>query len=406
MKKIWIIIGSVILLILILGGAWWYLLMNGRPESLSGIPNPFGSFGGSNEFVPVDVTEDTQEERQTSTALKKISTTPVAGSIIFEQDGTTKVRYVERGTGHIYEVDTDTQTGVRLVNITIPRTTEAFWSPQGNRVVITAEESPVTQRVFVNTLEKNDAGETVVTSTELPGASRSIAFGSNGDVLYYLMPTSAGSTGYRYDLKTNTRIELFNSVLRDITVSWEPEILAYTTPSARVPGYAYRGSEFERIAGGVTSLMLTPTKSSFVTTFLTSEGSLVSYGAATSSTPLTVSVFPEKCAADREREHILWCGASVVPINGEYPDAWYQGVASLDDMVWEIDAYTGSAALISIPSEDVGEIIDILDMHVNNSSSMLIFTNKRDGLLWLQELPQNIVPDTATEDTEQTEGEE
>ncbi len=407
MKKTWVIVGSVLLIILLLGGAWWYLLMNGRPESLSGIPNPFGSFGGSNTFNPSQPIEENPVTGMSTTgALRKISMTPVAGAALFEQNNSTKVRFVERGTGHIFEIDPASGNNVRIANTTIPRTTEAIWSPQGSRVVIISEGTPGARRITVNTIERTDAGEYALSEIELPSNAESISFNREGNSIYYLVPTQNGSTGYVQDLKTTGRTELFTSVLRDITVRWEPEILAYTKPSGQVPGYAYRGTQFERIAGGQNGLMIIPTSAAHVISFL-ANGSLISYGPAPTSTPLTAPLFPEKCTADPLVSSVLWCGAPLTSVIGQYPDLWYQGVVTFNDIIWKINVHTGGLELISIPTDDVSEEIDVIDMHVNASSTMLIFTNKRDGLLWLQELPQNTVLDDApAQSIEQTNEEE
>ena len=104
MKKTLLIISSIVLGIILLGGAWWYLLMNGRPEGLSGIPNPFGTFGDdSEEFAPAP--REPAIEPRVSGALRKLSEVPVAGAVLTRRDGASYARYVERGTGHIFEVD-------------------------------------------------------------------------------------------------------------------------------------------------------------------------------------------------------------------------------------------------------------------------------------------------------------
>ncbi len=124
MKKTWIIIGGTVALFILLGLAWWYLLMNGRPEALSNIPNPFS--GGSGAF-PASTDGDRQGTPSPvfATSLKQISDGQVAGAVFVERNGLAYVRYAERGTGHIFEYDTRSGSTVRLTNTTIPRATEA-----------------------------------------------------------------------------------------------------------------------------------------------------------------------------------------------------------------------------------------------------------------------------------------
>lgn len=381
MNKTWIIIGGGILLIGVLGAAWWYLLMNGRPDSLADIPNPFAYSG---DAIPTIPPANTGQPSTTGT-LRKISEHPVAGAVILTHEDGTYVRYVERGTGYVYEVNTATGVSQRMTNTTIPRTISAVWSPQGSRVALVVETTGGEGRVFAGTIERTDSGAGALTTIELESTARNISFSPTGESIFYTAITAGGTTGYEYNLKTAVRSTRFTSPLRALVVKWEPTLLAYTTPTAQFRGYAYTGTDFTRLTGGAAGLMVIPAKNTRVLTYAVRD-SLVSRVQTFDGVAVAVPLFPEKCATDKTENTILWCAAPLGLAAASYPDAWYEGSVSFDDALWQVDATTGGASMISQPSKDIGASIDVTDMQANDAGTMLIFINKKDGALWLQEV--------------------
>ncbi|MBI4086887.1 hypothetical protein HY416_02810 [Candidatus Kaiserbacteria bacterium] len=378
MKKTWIIVGIVIFIILLLGGAWWYLLMNGRPEGFA-IPNPFG---GTDPGAFTPPPETPVEEFSTSTgALRKLSTNPVAGAIAITRDGKTYARFVERGTGHVYEADPENGTTVRLTNTTIPRVIEAVWSPQGSRAVLKAESADGEARVFVGTIERADNGEGTLVTDDLPATAKNIAFSPTGESVLYTVPSADGSTGYEHNLKTDTRTVRFTSPLQDIVAVWEPTVVVYTAPSADLPGYAYEGPAQKRIAGGIRGLTIFPMPTRHIISYMEGD-SFVSRVDTPSGMSLGIPVFPEKCAADPGRTTVLWCAAPDTLAPGRYPDEWYEGSMSFEDSLWGLDLEAGSAMLRSTLREEASEIIDATGMSISDNGALLTFINKRNGSLW------------------------
>lgn len=385
MKNTLIIIGGIILGLLILGGLWWYLLLNGRPASLADIPNPFGT-SDETAFTPTTIAPDpTTEPRVFDTALRKISEGPVAGATFVEEDGRTFIYFAERGTGHLFVADTETGTTTRISNVTLPRTTDAVWSPDGTHVALTTEVSAGVVRTYLGTLTTaSSTGETTLSTVELSRSVHNIAFSNDGTQVFYTVGAVSGSTGYSQDLANGARSVRFTTPLRNTIVSWEPSITLASAPSASVKGYVYGGASLTRLFGGVNGLMAIPTKNGYVVSYL-DNGSLVSRAGTPGGTPLAITAFPEKCTPDTQTSVVLWCAAPIALPSGIYPDAWYQGTVSFEDIIWQVNTEIGSATLVSIPSEDVDEPIDAIHMQVGGNSKFLLFINKRDGALWLQE---------------------
>lgn len=388
MKKA-LIISTIVLFIALLAAAWWYLLLNGRPDNLADVsfPNPFGNTEEQpTVFEPTPVpTAPATTTPGTPDALRMIARGPVAGAVFIERDEQTYIRYATRGTGHLFEINPQTGDEVRISGTTIPRTTEAVWSPQGTRVVLITETGTGAERVFVGSLVRTDDGEEVLESIEIDPSASNVTFAEGGESLFYTTHNSEGSIGYAHDLRTNEREIVFSTPVRSITVgTWEPELITYTTPTSELPGYAYTGASFTRLFGGQYGLVITAGDSSRIVSFI-EDDVFMSRAQTPSGTSLAIPVLPEKCAVDSFTEQIFWCGAPLEVLSDSFPDRWYQGAVSLNDLIWQLDTRTGAATLLSVPSDDVGEPIDVIDMQVSSDGSMLLFINKRDGTLWIQE---------------------
>jgi hypothetical protein len=138
MKKLLLILGVV--LILLLGAAWAYVFIYGVPENAEEIFGRFDRAGDAPVFTgdensgDIDVGDrsDGMNEGVVS-RLRQLTTRPVAGAI-FTPEG---IRYVERGTGHVYQIDL-VSGGERMVSgTTLQRTIRAIFSPNGNYVALT-----------------------------------------------------------------------------------------------------------------------------------------------------------------------------------------------------------------------------------------------------------------------------
>lgn len=394
MRNTLIITGGVVAGFAFLAGLWWYLLVNGGPEELV-LENPFSS--GGEATVPV--VEPAEEEllTDTSSPLRRIHPRPVAGAAVISDGNRSLVHFAELGTGHLYAYDPNIGTSTRLSGTTVPRTIDATWSPDGTRVVLTTQGDAGSVRHFLATLIPADAGNgTTSASTtprgdarletiELDRTAENFSFSTDGVSLYFTLPTNSGSAGYAYDPETGAHEMRFTSSLRDIRVAWNPTPVAYAAPSAEADGYAFRPETGERLAGGMPGLMVMSAGETLVFSYVGEDG-LVSHAGAVDGTPLALTVFPEKCVADPLASNVLWCAAPTELPRGTYPDAWYQGVAAFTDILWQVNLVTGHTSILSTLDTGTSAPIDATDIRIGMNSGLLLFINKRDGGLWLQEI--------------------
>ena len=101
-------------------------------------------------------------------------------------------------------------------------------------------------------------------------------------------------------------------------------------------------------------------------------------------TALPVSTLAEKCVwAPGGRA--VYCAVPTA-LAGNVPDDWYQGAQSFSDRLWRIDLDTRLATLVVDPGQVAEVAIDAVALSIDPSSDVLVFTNKKDGTLWVYDL--------------------
>ena len=123
--------------------------------------------------------------------LRKISSEPVAGAAVFNIGTTSIVRFVEKGTGNVYEVKSDSLAVQRLTNTTIPKIVRAFWLPNATGFLAQTlmPESEIIETNFVK-LNKNEiVGENLTpfntTISKLPTGIKEISINPSGSKIFY-----------------------------------------------------------------------------------------------------------------------------------------------------------------------------------------------------------------------------
>jgi hypothetical protein len=77
-----------------------------------------------------------------------------------------------------------------------------------------------------------------------------------------------------------------------------------------------------------------------------------------------------------------------VPTNlqGNLPDDWYQGAITFTDRIWKIDLTERTATLVLDPQQTGKVDVDAVNLTVDSSEDMLIFTDKHSGALYAYDL--------------------
>lgn len=403
-RRLLIIIASVIVL-LGLGVGTYFLFGNRAELSVDAPGNPFGSSG--DREVSNLLTPDGEPVQGAGTVvaprLIRISDVPVAKGVAalyippvpgatstdpgIPED--TEIRFIERQSGNIYAFRLHDRLLTRISNRTLPGIQDASWVSDGSRAFVRylTRSADGTERVDTYALPA-DGGEGYFLEQNL----EKVSVQGTSTVLSLLSRSTGSVSTLTNPDGTNPRTA-FNSPLTSLVAALtNTNIVATTRASSGLDGYSFTVSRadgsFTRLLGPLRGLITLPNQ----------EGTSVLYSyvdrnrtylqvidtASRTVTALPLSTFAEKC---------VWApgGLAVycaVPtgLSGNMPDDWYQGAQTFSDRIWRIDLSTRLATLIVDPGQVADVAIDAVALSIDRMGDALVFTNKKDGTLWVYDL--------------------
>lgn len=457
-RKTFIIIGSVIItIVIILGAIFFYLSSTGTtPGGVLGQIRKLSPFGGGDTLTTVRnlltgkggesgtsatstlVSTDTPEEK----LLFKLSDERVSGLAFTEAlvpitievtkriliddprvaAGTrapkisvlatttessfatsSRVRYVEQGSGNIYEYNIASSTNKKITNTTIPRTAEAYFLDKGNSVIL---RYPDSQNLAIETYLAKIPTSSVTDSLSgvfLPNNIQSISVSPSGNEFVYLAKTANGSIANIYNIRNNTERRVFSSGFSEWLPAWVGADIFMTTKASYIfSGVVYKKSTvsdlFTRVTGDRFGLTSLPSPNGSL--LLVGEGVRLSVLTVSTGQTVPVSDFfglPEKCVwKDNER---AICFGQRQPAAGSFPDDWYKGLFSFDDTVWIVDARYNEVYELASPralSED-DSLFDGQSLSISPDKSYISFINKRTGLGYVLKLYPSVLQEESPE---------
>lgn len=404
-NKIIILIITVIILASVLFYFWQNRSkLNGQGQTTENTESfPFGqdNNGGANSSVSTSANadgKDSSREEENLPILRRISERPVAGGISFEnKDLITVIRYVDRGTGHIYETTEKSLEEMKISNTTIPKALQSIWSAGGQSVIIryikegTEDISSFSANIITATTSQDVSKNPK--SVFLPSNIEQLSVNPSGDKIFYLINDGAGgSAGVMSNIDGSQKKQVFQSPIKEWLVSWpNNEIIALATkPSSVAPGYLFflnsqTGAENKILGGinGLTALTGSTTKNILYSESVDGSIGLNYYNSKNNQGgELSFKTLPEKCVWSRSEESVVYCAVPKAIIYGEYPDIWYQSLTSFTDSIWKIDIKTQSSELVLDIQQDTGNEIDVADPFLSKDDGYLFFINKKDLTFW------------------------
>jgi hypothetical protein len=433
-KKIFALIILIIIAIVAAIGYFFFFMTPAAGTSTAGntdSSSPFTTFdrgGVSTSTKPAQGTTGSSVTTGTGAAtapklpiLRQLYATPVGGIGASSTASTSLVRFIDRGTGHVYEAPADSAVVSKISNTMLSRVYESYWNAAANAFVLRylkADSDAVTtfyaelQSVAsVSTSTKSStstptAPATIATTQyELHGKYLStnitnIAVSPKHDKIFEFTTESGQGTGYISTFNESSKLEVFDTPLTQVNTEWpEDNTLAITTKgSATTPGFLYffniKKALMSEVIGGIHGL----------STLVSHDASKVLYaetdGDTIHDTILTVKdgtrqdfvfhTLPEKCVWSMLHKEDLYCAVPFsIPTNdAEYPDAWYQGKVSFADNIWQINTNTGEVHQIADIIIGSKKSIDAVNLTLDPKENFLYFTNKRDLSLWSLDLTQ------------------
>ena len=395
MNRQLIIILIIIVAIVVLG--FFAALLNGPTSQDGDVANErggglFGSlfpfnFGNGGSNVPSGGGLDNPNlDNRPVPMLRMVSDSPTTSGFLFENEsGSTTMRFIERGTGHIFEANTENLTLTRISNTTIPGIQEALWVDE-NSIIIRYLENGAVQNFFVELT----AGQTEqnVAGSFLDRWDRA-ALDQTNETLLTVTETSAGSVVESSDPEGRGARTVFTSALR----SWVPlqssrAFYLQSAPSSGVPGFLYSvsGGSLTKVVGDVPGLQTLVSSSGRYVVYSSGNGDdveLFVYDTATGEvTESVVQTLAHKCAFVAEQPLQLFCGVPNAFPNGEYPNDWLLGRVQLSDWLWVVEPLNGTATLVAVPEDDVRTAIDVWQPMVADDGSYVGFINKNNLSYW------------------------
>lgn len=300
---------------------------------------------------------------------------------------TSRIRYVEQGSGHIYEYDYASSSSRKLTNTTIPKTQEAYFLDNGSKVLLRYLDN--TNRVIENYLANIPTSSVAdkLTGEFLPSNITAISVSPSSSEFFYIAKTSSGSVGNVYSVKSGVERRVFTSAFSEWLPSWVATgIFVTTKPASTVPGFTYLQSitknTFTRVTGNRLGLTTNPSPDG--TKVLLGEGSSLSILDVSSGATVAIynlNTLPEKCAW---LQTSLICFASEGRSEANLPESWYQGKQYFNDSVFNINPSTGEYFFLASMSELYRKEIalDVTQPTISKDGKTIVFINKIDVTPW------------------------
>lgn len=391
-KKKLIIIVSTILLILLAVSFWAYSLLNGSPatggERFANFP--WGRGGETTEEFPNNnpvASDNLPVVNVSGQALRQLTFRPVIGYNEITNQTESTVRYVEAGTGHVYDINLETGREERVSNITIPNAQTAIVLASGNYVLVRSDKG-TDRNLQLLSLMNDTATERSLSLTTIditPGAD---------DTFYYTTRSQNGLEAKQYNIATASEETLFTVPFISAAIQWStPNTphLVYTKPTSELRGYNYEinnSGDLIRLpftGNGLTSLH---TGEFIVYSFLTG-GDYKSFiydrrTGETSNAPIVM--LPEKCTISPEDTAVIFCGHELTTYDKRFPDNWHKGIVTYNDSLWAVQLDRKSAIQLAIPETITGRSLDIHHLSSGQDTEMIYFLNRTDKTLWVYDI--------------------
>jgi hypothetical protein len=380
-KKTLIILASAIGLIIIIGFLFLRLKGEKKENGSSFISRLFPESQEKSALPPdkeAKVTTENGKAAKEEKTLTQLTSSAVSGAAFHAQSG--KVRYFEKATGHLYEINPDGTDRKKISITTIPGVFKVRWSPDASGAILQYIEEDVARTFVVPAL---------ATSTEgvlLPTTTSEVAISPSGDSIFYLMENKE-TEGIVASWENQNKKEILTLPIGEFTTAWPQSdlITLLTKPSALFNGYLYKlnptNGSLTKLLGeakGLTILYSPHENKIIYSQSANKDLTTKIYNLHTKeSIDLGAKTLPEKCLFSDLNTDRIYCAVPRTLPTADYPDDWYQGLISFSDNLWEINTLTGTAKIIF--SEN---FLDITDLFSDAEENYLFFVNKKDSTLW------------------------
>ena len=231
------------------------------------------------------------------------------------------VRFVERGTGYIYDVGARGGDTVKTSGTLVARTYTALFADNGNSVLYRylKPDNKIISTFLGHILPPKDAtSDGTVAGDFLPDNITDATISTDTKNIVFLLKTTSGSAGISMKSDGTSKKQLFSSPFSEWLLDWNQGGLMITTKAnADTPGYLYNvfiTGVFQKLLGGVNGL----------TTKMSPDGTEILYSSSGGGTfnlhiknlkngadiNTGLQTFPEKCVWASDNATV-YCGAGI-----------------------------------------------------------------------------------------------
>ncbi len=401
-KNIFITVSVVLVVVLLILLGFYFLNKNpdGSPTSTNIFRN-FFPFGGDTvtdnnttpdktpEEIPVETPSDFTQK------LRKITSEPVAGAGIVDVKAGSIIRYIEKATGHIYEVELFSPRQGRISNTTIPMVYEAVWGNKNDSLIAQYLKDDDTTIDTYSLALKN-----ISTSTEntISGAvmSQNISSVSTfGSSVFYLEQVDGASYGFVSSFDGKNKKQIWNSPIKELLSQYvNVKTVALTTkPEENTPGYLYfvdvNNASTKKVLGDIKGLSTLVNPAGTDVLYLNQDERALLYTYTIKDMTVesvSPSTFPEKCVWGNKNFRVIYCAVPKDLITVGNLTSWYKGQISFNDDIWKYDLDNKSGTIVADLQKEGGEEIDVIKPIISENDQYLMFVNKKDNSLWSLDL--------------------
>jgi hypothetical protein len=393
-------IGFAAIGLLVVGLAGWYFFISRQTADLSaldegrgfaiGVPSFTGSRGSTAENIAggfgasSEPEEGEEGEPQRPARLWQVNATPVAGAGFVNVGSTTLLRYVERSTGHVFDVNPMTGSVERRTNRLIPKVYEASVG-EDDTVVARSINNDGQRETFVGTLgTTTEEGYTPLSGVDLGPDIRDIALTRDG-IVFLADATDGGTRLIRSKIDGSDPVVVRSFAAGDfnLTILSDERVILVEKAASGILGHAYDVGDTLTSLGRAPGLTLLARASSTATLIGSDDGSLsLSVRANKDATllPLDIKTVAEKCVWLTSVSLTAYCAVPQTPPAPGFLTGWYRGTVHTTDSWYVVDAGAGTSE--SFLEMSIDDAIDV-ERPLTDGGNFIAFINARDKSLWL-----------------------
>jgi len=388
--------------VIIILGIWFFFFRTSAPTvpTTTSTTSPFG-YGGPDVLPAGQPTKAPSSGLDASgrpvAKLFQISDTPISGAVGIIKNGSTIIRYTERATGHIIDVNPETMERVKISNKTLPKIYEAYYKKDGSGVIYRSldnNDSIMNTSISLTAPKSTSTGEVLHTlnASMLRGDIGEIAVLPSGNLIYSTNnPGAIITSEFMGDKSTNIYTTPFTEWR--ISPSGLTEVYITTKAGSEALGYSYKldikTGFLTKVLGPLNSLLVLPNPNKPVVAYTYNKGASFVFESLNTSTKKTSVLTPpslvEKCVWSNKLTDLLYCGVSN-QISSTEPDSWYMGLSHFSDRIWAYNTNTTFTDVLAEPKKDLGVDIDVYNPTLTPDEDYLVFMNKTDLSLWALKL--------------------